>query len=166
MNSIPTNTTNTQDAIVVDATEILAPVNLLMLKTALKNAEKDSRLFALKTEDPLAAENIRSFCKAKGHNFLSQDTVDGETLYYIRKYVKPEYAKRADFLTIASAAAILTTLVITVPYATSTNPPLFATIAFALALAFVPAVIYKNTSLFTKALSKLSMSKVRTSNPL
>lgn len=67
---------------------------------------------------------------------------------------KRKCSKCSTVKTIGSAFLVIGTLAVTIPYATVGNPPIIMTMAFALALGFMPAVLYKNVALIAKKIGK------------
>ncbi|PCI40437.1 MAG: hypothetical protein COB46_06940 [Rhodospirillaceae bacterium] len=67
---------------------------------------------------------------------------------------KPKCNKCSTIKTVGSAFVVIATLAVTIPYATVGNPPIVMTMAFALALGFMPAVLYNNVALIAKKIGK------------
>ena len=67
---------------------------------------------------------------------------------------KPKCNKCSTVKTVGSAFLVAGTLGVTIPYATVGNPPIIMTMAFALALGFMPAVLYSNVALIAKKIGK------------
>ena len=67
---------------------------------------------------------------------------------------KSKCNKCSTVKTVGGAFLVAGTLDVTIPYATVGNPPIVMTMAFALALGFMPAVLYNNVALIAKKLGK------------
>jgi len=166
MNAISKTDSDVQAATVVDAHQALAPVNIVMLQSAMNAAPQDQELFVLKSSDPQGEVNLRSFCSRTGHHFLRMEICDGETQYFIRKAKSTRCAACSNVRNVVAGAATVAILVATTPYIIEGAAPSIATAAFLLALCMLPSVACNNAALFIKACKKLAERKVVSNNPV
>jgi len=166
MNAISKTDSDVQTAIVVDAHQAQAPVNIIMLQSAMNAAPKDQELFVLKSSDPQGELNLRSFCTRTGHHFLRTQTDGGETQYFIRNAKSTHCAACANVRNVLAGVATIATLALTAPYIFAGAAPFIATAAFLLALCALPSVACNNAALFIKTCKKLAVRKVASSNPV
>ena len=163
MNTNPQTQLDTENSILIDASEARAPGNIIMLKSAIKTAGKDPALFALMTSDPLAEVNLRSFCQNAGHHYFHQN---GQDIHYIRMAANTQCTTCSNVRIIAAAALTVGTLAVTAPYMIKGNSSFGVTIAFVLSLCFLPPALYNIVTLSIKAYRKLTASKDAINNAI
>lgn len=163
MNTNSQTQLDTENSILIDAGKVQAPGNIIMLKSAMKTVGKDPALFALKTSDPHAEVNLRSFCQSAGHLYFHQD---GQDIHYIRKAANTQCTTCSNVRIIAVVALTVGTLAVTAPYIIEGNSSLIVTVAFVLSLSFLPPSLYNIVTLSIKAYRKLTASKDAINNDI
>ena len=73
----------TLPVITVDARDLICPLPVLRARRALHGAAPGSVIELLAT-DPAADADLRAFCEATGHRFLSAESGPDHTVYRLR----------------------------------------------------------------------------------
>lgn len=68
----------------LDASGLNCPLPILRTKKALAPLDSGAVLQVTAT-DPGAVKDLSSFCRETGHEMLSNESVDGRFIFYIRK---------------------------------------------------------------------------------
>ncbi|TCS64736.1 sulfurtransferase TusA family protein [Varunaivibrio sulfuroxidans] len=156
------NTQNTQaappiDTITIDAMGQRGPVPVLALKKALKTAGENA-LLAVHCDDPHAHANIQSFCAASGHLYRGRQDGDGSDVFMVKKRtLRCQTCSRTRVA--LGGIAILATLVYTAPLVAYHQPSPTVIVAFAIAVGFLPPVLYNGLSLVRETVRTRVMPK-------
>jgi TusA-related sulfurtransferase len=143
---------------VIDARHTDGPITLVKLNHEIKAAPLEAVLSIL-TMEASAEENLRSFCRSTGNQYLECDHQDGYDIHWIKKIqATTECATCSSVRTLLSGVITVGVLAYTAPLIVSGGESTITTILFILSLCALPPVAYDSFRLALRTSKRLTRS--------